>query len=718
MITMLALTALAQDSVSLRFKTTPGATVEVLPRIEPDILELAVIDNRVSLHRQLPKKAFVPWVRDMEALSVGGGRTYMRIRVSRENVAVVPRMDDQGILLRLEPGEPPEYGPLDVPVPDRHLFYDPPPRRPVRPPERPLVPLIGDASLARIDPTEVPIETPSWAPSPTEVLGELLTVDPVDWQSVDGYRRVLTESPKPEQQLAARYRLAQAHLALQLPREADYYISAVLEDDTVDWPADAVHLVAAQAKIGLGEWESAREHCVEAARAGADRKWTLPCLGAVSFATGNPAPTDVARAIGSMEEPGSAEHLVLAAQLLASDHRYDEAERIAKRALKRSEEPDARAWLTLGDAQYLQENDDSAADSWTHASRLGLGPIVAVRRAMLELSASPRRSWGKKIPWLDGVTQAANEPAAIEAAYVLAQIELAYSDPEGAAQRYAHIWDTDPELALRSDIPERQLEACEGRILDLAAEERWADEVVFAKSCWRPALDFLAADTSVQESLADAWQGLGLDGPALTHQRRAVAVRNQLDRDTVDSLQRLAELYTRTGRPKEALETVAYVRARLPAPERDDPRLLLREAEAHLAMDAEPLALAALARAERLDPVKTEATRLHGLLDATAGRCVDALRRLAPFEDSGSLLARSRCHLELGDLDAAARDSELALASTSDELQAEAAWIRAATALKSDGALPDEIPGSDLAAPIWGDLLEEERKTRDEGRIP
>ena len=43
---------------------------------------------------------------------------------------------------------------------------------------------------------------------------------------------------------------------------------------------------------------------------------------------------------------------------------------------------------------------------------------------MMELSQAPRRTWGKKIPWLDGMTRGEDERAAIEAAYVLAQIEL------------------------------------------------------------------------------------------------------------------------------------------------------------------------------------------------------------------------------------------------------------------------------------------------------
>ncbi len=783
------------EEATLALAVTPGARAELLPSTQPGVLEVAVTDNRVSLHGQLQEirssgNLYLPGVRDYEAISLGGGRSFLRIRLSdatqQADVAVV----DGRLVVRFTPTAgsgtsessetAPFFGPFEGPLPVSVLATDPPARRPAMPPSRPLVPLLGDASYTRIDPLDVPLDRTShpagdgiWVPPvPEEGPTAALHRSPDDWWAIDGYRELLTTGvPDATVETSARLRLAQAHLRLGMPHEADYYLRSVLAAETnVALPAD-VHLLAAQARLGLGDWEGARAHCVAASDLGAPPAWVLPCLGALAFETGVPAPTDVGRAIGALEptdgNPTHGVHLLLAAQLLASDHRYGEAARLAERAidaLKADISADlagpatrdhlAHAWLTLGDARYLQADDEGATSAWTQASRLGMPRLARLRRGMRELASQPRRTWGQSIPWLDRQTRDGS-PVAVEAHYLLAQIETAYSDPAGAARRYSQIWDLDPERTLRSDVPERQLEACEGRLMELAHDQRWADTLVFAKSCWRPELDWLAADTRAQESLADAWDGMGLVDPALKHQRRAVQVRNQLGRDDLPSLLDLADLYTRSGRPQEALETVEYIGSSIPAAQRGDPRIGLVEAEAWAALGEPDRALRLLVRGERASVerhpgVAARATTLAALLEARRGRCDRALPRLedlpldAPFEEQVAelerrdrergirrerrgirppnvevtlareeridlLLARSRCRMEASDPAGAAAD-----AARADALEREAgsadpgegAWLQSAIA--SATPQPDRPDSTD----IWAALLDEEERAR------
>jgi tetratricopeptide (TPR) repeat protein len=779
---VLAAPPLPAEEAALTLAVTPGAEAEALPPAQPGVLEIAVTGNRVSLHRQIQQvrasgNLYLPGVRDFEALSLGGGRSFLRIRVSDATKRAVPTVEDGRLsvaFVDVDGGsESATMGPFEGPLPVSLLASAPPPRRPANPPSRPLVPLVGDASHARIDPLDIPLDRSShpggdalWVP-PVPVVGPTAPLHrpPTSWSAIDGYRAVLTTGvPSETVETAARMRLAQAHLRLGMPHEADYYLRAVLHHHTnVALPAD-VHLLSAQARVGVGDWEGARTHCIAASELGAPPAWVLPCLGALAFETGVPAPTDVGRAIGALETtegvPTNGVHLLLAAQLLASDHRYTEAARLAERSIDAlmadisadlhgpsTREHLGRAWLTLGDARYLLSEDDAAAEAWTRAARLGFSRLVRLRRAMRELSTRPRRTWGRTIPWLDRQTRDGS-PAAVEAHYLLAQIESAYSDPAGAARRYSQIWDLDPARTLRSDVPERQLAACEDRLLDLADAGRWADTLVFAKSCWRPELDWLAADTRVQETLADAWDAVGLVKPALQHQRRAVQVRNQLGRDDLPSLLDLADLYTRSGRAQEALETVEYVRSSLPAEVRRDPRISLVEAEAWAALGEPDRAVRLLASAERVSAathpgVPERARTSIALLEARRGRCDRALPRLedlaleealapsavdAPAEGSRRgppldfdrvrrretqidlLLARSRCRLEAGDTTGAAEDAARANALEREALPAtsgEGAWLEASIAAREE---PEGDPPVDTSKDgIWASLLAEER---------
>lgn len=707
MLTLIALSSFALgQNTSLLFRTSPGARVESLPTHGPEWFELAVLDNRVGLRAQMPPSA--RYVRDFETVAVGAGTTYIRIQADRNDLELTATISSKGLRLVLGPAKSERKIP-DVfePAPyDVLVSANPPIRRMRNPPAVAIFPLAGDARTYRQDPERVPLGVETWTGVGDETLPLELQALPDSWRAADGFRAVLTGPTSREHQVAARLMLAQTYLDLGIPHEAAYYLDKTLGRPGA-WPASLPHLQMARAQMGKGDFVMAREHCRKAALRGGDELIVLRCLGAVALADGEPAPRHLALAIEQRAEDG--ESLLLAAELMMADLDYEAALRLGTVAADELKgRAHGNAMMIVGDANYFLGKAEPATEAWTVAAREGHAGVVAARRVMSQLAKAPRRTWVRHVPYLEKIAARGGE-GALEAHYLLGQIAEYFPDPEQAARHYHAVWDASAETALQSDIPERLVSMCDRYARHLEEKERWADLVVFADVCWRADLDALAADTGLSEAWARGYFELGLVDEALNIQRRVVRVRNQLDREEVGPLVLLAEFYTRSGRPREALETVDYVRERIPGPAGNDPRLLLRTAEAHAAMGDSARARTVWMRALGRPEVAAAAKRSLGLLDAFEGRCADAVLRLTD-EDVSQQLARSRCALTLGRAADAELEAAAVVVNGDDAFSEEGNWLLGAAAFAQ--RRPESIAEAEGDSALWAAVLEEEAAAR------
>lgn len=700
---LLVSVGLAQEDTTLLFRTSPRAWVERLPTQDPAMFELAVHENRVNIHEQLPISA--RYIKDIESVSVGAGTSYVRIRTERTDLELTTTLDSTGLRLLFQPGEEQEPGEVLDPAPYEVLVApEPPPRRIRALPDLPIRPLAGDARTYRWDRWDIPMGIQAWAGVDDELLPAELQVLPTTWEAADGYRAVLTGPASNVERRMARLLLAETYLSKGIPHEAAYYLDEVV-DKTGPWHPSLPHLLMAKAQVGRGDFELAAEHCRAAAAVRGPELTVLRCLGTVAIETGAPAPRQLALAIEERATDGRS--LLLAAELMLADNDFESAHRLASSAIGdlRGREL-GRGHVALGDAAFVLGMSDAARESWTIAARYGFPQLVRVRRVMSQLATEPRRTWQRHVPFLEKVARWGGE-AGVEASYLLGQVAEYFPDPETAARHYHAVWDASPQSALKSDIPERLVSMCGRYIEHLEEDERWTDLALFGSTCWRPDLDLLAADTSLSESWARAYTRLGLVDEALNVQRRVVRVRNELDVETIDPLVDLAALYTRSGRPREALETVQYVKDRLERPERDDPRLLLRSAEANAAMGETARARALWTAALGSEVTRDQARRALGLLDAYEGRCTSALRRLTE-DDTPQQLAISRCALELGQAAEAERHASNVVVNADDAFLGEGAWLLGAAAFTQ--RRPELVEEAEGPAALWAALLAEERE--------
>lgn len=700
MLALLLVTALAQESV-LVFRTSPGARVESLPTVDPDMFELAVYENRVNIHEQIPISA--RHIKDIESVSVGAGTSYVRFHTDRSDLELTAEKVPEGLRLVFVPGEEREPEVTFEPAPYEVITGENPPvRRIAALPDVPILPFTSSARTYRWDPWTIPMGIEGWTGGEDELLPEELQSPPASWEAADGYRAVLTGAGSNTDRRMARLLLAETYLSKGIPHEAAYYLDDVV-DRTGPWHPSLPHLLMAKAQVGKGDYDEAAEHCRAAAGERGPELTVLRCLGVVALQTGRPAPRHIALAIEERATDGRS--LLLAAELMLADNDYEAAHRIATAAVSdlRGREK-GRGFLALGDAAYFTGQREPAKEAWTVAARYGFPHLVRTRRLMAQLAEEPRRTWQRHVPYLERVARWGGE-AGVEAHYLLGQIAESFPDPETAARHYHAVWDASPQTAMASDIPERLVGMCTRYVDHLEEGERWTDLAIFSSTCWRPDLDLLAADTALSESWAKAYTELGLVDEALKVQRRVVRVRNELDTEEVGPLIDLAALYTRSGRPREALETVEYVRERLKRPASDDPRLLLRSAEAYAALGETKPARALWTSALGSEVTRDRARRALGLLDAYEGRCTSALRRLTE-EDAPQQLALARCALDLGRSADAERHAADVVVNRSDAFLGEGAWLLGAAAFAQ--RRPELVDEAEGPAALWAALLAEE----------
>lgn len=692
-------------------QTSPRATVQLFPRVDPGTIELVVHENDKPLDLQLDNQQ-TRHVKDAWAASTGGGTWFVTLYVS--DARVLPRLQRDSptewvILTRIGTDRATTARPRTFSVDD--LIADRAPRKPGRPAAVPLGPLSGDAWTARLDPREVRLPMMPWTPRLKAVPRGTPTM-----QTIDQLRMALAGSSDEKERTALLQHLALAHQTLGLHREARAYFDRVAQQRT-DWPKAAVRLHQADAALATSRWETARTRCGEAHSAGADAAATLACLGSVSLATGHPAPTPTANALLATD-PGPGGKLI-AAQLLMIDNRHDQARPLLDDADDWPAELTVWQRATLGDLALAQRDLETARRAWRDVGTRGLlGRIATQRMRLIRLLQGAPSTWGQETPALGRDGKASDESAA-EAHYLAAQIAIAFDDATLSAEHLTELVDRWPTLAARSDVPQRLLRVCERRLGQLQRAGRDVDQSAFYYDCWRPELNRIVVDTTTLTRVAAGLSRLGLWEEALAVQRDVAAILTRDNREDVDVLVNLAEMYIRVGRVEEGLETIVFAeRLRLSSPERA--RLHLVAGEALLRLSQLEAAIARWRRAVP-DPTVGPQARVHiAVARAEQGRCAEALPDLRALpDDPGALghaglaadearLLVARCLLEQDRFDQA---MALALTVSTRDPQAvwagEARWLTAATASRDPSQPVPEDPAA--PEPPWAAALTEMR---------
>lgn len=696
--------ALAQEPLpEVRFFASPGAEVVVFPSANPKTIEIGVFRNRVPITDQLSRVS-ARWLLDADAVSIGGGTTYVNLHVERDDLTVQAVVEGGLTRLILTPGTSGKTKVNRAPSVDElieHLDY----RRPQKPSPIALAPMRGDAAAGMLDLRQVNLELPMWLPD--EIPGELgtfLGMPPNSLRSLDGYRFALTETDNDQIRAMANYQLAVGHLMLDMPREATYYAKQMLESSD-SAPASAGNLIAAAGLLKAGRAEDARQRCVEARKHGASDYGTLQCLGITSLGDGYPSPSHTARALVATGD--NPQFMLLAGQLLQLDNRHEEALPILE-AL--AHDPPSglsdNLWMSLGDSQYMTGKIEDAKKSWSNIEKSSrLHPVAHIRGRMAELVVESRSEWAQAIPEFHTLTELGG-PAEAEARYILAQIAQAEGDMESAADNLLEIWRNHRSIALDSDVPERLMMVCKERVNSLHRTGRWADEAATFDMCWRKDLDTLSSDTAVLEQVSQVLSNMGLFDEALAIQQRALAVHTLVERDEPSALLRLAELYNKTHHPEEALKTLLYVDRNTQLV--DKSRRYRLEADAHRDLGAIKEAESSYKRAATGGEEAPLARRALGIMLADDDRCKQAIPLLKQDEDRDAQLTLARCQIRESDPESALQTSLAILDSVEDPwTQEQATWLAAVASVRGPQP-PAPLPENASSLGLWNTLIDEE----------
>lgn len=704
-----ALAAHAEEG-AITLKTSEGAFAVVLPRTDPEYIEIGVYHNRAPLRSDV-----ADWrARGLDHaryLNRGGGTAFIVIKLSDTSLVADLEHHGRSLTVRLTEGRA-ELHPEREIYPIEALFAGLP-RRPAPWPDAALMPLTREGRTFGIAPTEIRLPIEGQGPYlPPEWQSLLGAVEHPSWDDVARWRNAMHDLEDTPSLIAlANYRLGTAHRDLGLPREAAYYFRRGTERG---YTPTSMFLALADAEIAVGRWDEAREACEQAWYRDASDLSVLVCLGALSLATTDPPPAETGRALLAVaSEPP---HLLLAGELLLRDGYTEEATEAFARALEHHPGPRVEeiARVALGDAAMIQGDLQTAQQSYLSAPHGELRKIIKVRELALRMASDGVRRWAS---WVPDLAQLASgkDAAAADALYLLAQVHERYADADAVAEDLARLWDLDP-VARQTDIPERFLSACRARIGQLKREGRDAELAQMFDVCWREDIDKYLEDVDMLEAASETWERLGGLDRALEIQQDATTVLAATGREEAMVLARLAHLQTKTGKPELALETIAYAE-RLPDAEAALPSLRLVQGDAHEALGHVEEAIAAWTSTGGEPWMIEEAALRAGMSYLRHEQCERAVPAMAdyleqkpvPGEPRGELeLLLARCEVKLDLPQDAIGHAALALSRAEDQwLISEIQWFAAATAARTGMVLPEDLRNS---APIFENLRAEDDK--------
>jgi tetratricopeptide (TPR) repeat protein len=671
--------ALAVPTVgTLTLQTTPNAQVERMPRTDPFTVQFVIRENRTELNGQLGR-ARARWLDQGHAVAVGGGTWFVNLDVTSSDIGAYAEPIHGGWRFVLEPSHTASPEPERAPI-ERLGPY--PTRIPAQPPSVLPAPLHGQAST--LLPDIAFQRAPAWT---REEPLSIRSLENVRWEWLGDGGGAAGEGLILE--------IGAGYLDLGLYREARYYLEEVVRSaDSAPLQKATAARWASLAHLRLGNHREAQAWCWAARDHGTTETQTLRCLGRVELIAGNTNPTALAQAL-KMEEVTSSDHALIGA-LYFSDHRYEDA--VPHLLEAQSAAPSGAVAALLGDALWLTGNDSQGVAQWSHAVVLDpeMAARVTAREGLAEMKRLGAPAWSRIVVPLERATRG-DPRASGDAHFGISRVLAASGDLAGASEHLQAVWTQLPEATLRSDVPDRLLAACAGRIRYLGERGRWLDTIRVYEGCWRPELDRLAANNEPLRRVAAAYDHLGLPDNGLTVLRRALAASLQERRTADDELLHLAHLYIRTHRGLEALETLEHLAHRTP-------HAHLIEARARHQVEDVPGARRAYQNAASEWPI----ARVEGaLLDAASGRCDAALPALlraphplldpfvgeVPDRTVDVKLATARCLQDTGEFDQAAEFilKTLETPDLPESARVSFAWILASS--PQDGVMPpDHVP--------------------------
>jgi tetratricopeptide (TPR) repeat protein len=548
----------------LRIAAPPGATVEVLPPVEPGRVEILVHGGDRGL-RTLFRGPPADGVRTGRVTDMGG-----------HQVVTVWMRDPNDTLAIERVGEGWEAVAVPVgPAPSTNVEC-------VGTPGVPLVPLRGADMVHEFAPDTFVLAMPRW---------EAAEPDAVSWERVTALRSQLfggTGGAVATDRAHALYELGAQHRDLGHLREAAYYFesaatagAAGASDSQAGAPAGVAELQRAGALLALHAWSDARDAADVARKAGAPTAAVSSVLATVSLLTGDPAPAAIGRALAATTlSPDSApEPALLAGALLLRAGCWTEAAPVLERALAADGERGAMARLLLADARLLA-GDPEGADTVLGDLPAATTPTrwSGLARSRTRLVALLRQSpnlWPAMVPTLEraallgdrsgGDRGAAAEVEGTEALFLLGQIGERLGDDALALRAWGAL--VDRRRALLAGEPGMRLQAVWARTVggQLAAGHD-IDGLAAHIVAWRPGLVTHVTDPAPLAAVAAAYMRAGLDEEALHTLGVVAEVEGRRGLDDRATILAVAEIYRRTGRPTEALDTLDFLATRPPEP--------------------------------------------------------------------------------------------------------------------------------------------------------
>lgn len=614
----LALVALA-GAAPLRISAPPGATVEVLPSIEPGRVEILVHGGDRAL-QSLFRGPPADGIRTGRVTDMGGHQV----------VTVWMRRSTHTLALE-RVGE----GWEAVAVPVTKAASHPSQVSTVEcagTPGTPLVPLRGADMVHELPPEAFVLTLPRWEAAEPVPVAEDATSGAVSSGSVSSARVAELRSGlfgggaaapiEPADRARALYELGAHHRELGLLREAVHYFGSAAAAGA---PGGLAQLQHAGALLSLRAWSDARDSAEEAQRAGAPDDAVLSVLATVSMLTGAPAPGPTGRALAS--RASSPEPSLLAGALLLRAGCWTEATPVLERALPAAGERGAVARLLLADARLLAGNVDGADAVLGDLPALGVptrwSGLARARTRLIALVRQSPNLWPAMVPTLEGVS--ADELEGPEALFLLGQIGDRLGDDALALRAWGSLVDRRRWL-LAGEPGERLLSVWARRVGELLTGGHDIDALAAHLAAWRPGLTLHMTDPAPLAAVAAAYMRAGLDEEALDTLGVVAEVEGRRGLDDRGTILAVAEIYRRTGRPAEALDTLDFLATRPPEPTTLARSAILRGRVLQGQGDLEGARALWSAVVEPPDAA-VEARLRVALADAEAGRCggLDAL---------------------------------------------------------------------------------------------
>ncbi|MES2640683.1 MAG: hypothetical protein V4850_14405 [Myxococcota bacterium] len=610
----------------LRIAAPPGATVEVLPPVEPGRVEILVHGGDRGL-QTLFRGPPADGVRTGRVTDMGG-----------HQVVTVWMRDPNDTLAIERVGEGWEAVAVPVgPAPSTNAEC-------VGTPGVPLVPLRGADMVHEFAPDTFVLAMPRWEAA--EPVG-------ASWERVTTLRSQLFGAGLPEggaiatDRARALYELGAQHRDLGHLREAAYYFESAAtagaggsqggSDSQAGAPAGVAELQRAGALLALHAWADARDAADVARKAGAPDAPVSSVLATVSLLTGDPAPAAIGRALAATTlSPNSApEPALLAGALLLRAGCWTEAAPVLERALAADGERGAMARLLLADARLLAGDPEGAdivlGDLPAATTPTRWSGLARSRTRLVALLRQSPNLWPAMVPTLERAAvlgarsgsdgSGAAEVEGTEALFLLGQIGERLGDDALALRAWGAL--VDRRRALLAGEPGVRLQAVWARTVggQLAAGHD-IDGLAAHIVAWRPGLTAHVTDPAPLAAVAAAYMRAGLDEEALHTLGVVAEVEGRRGLDDRATILAVAEIYRRTGRPTEALDTLDFLATRPPEPATVARAGILRGRVLLDQGDVDGARAAwTLVAGDVEGPAAGEARVRIALVDAEAGRC-------------------------------------------------------------------------------------------------